>query len=99
MAILAPASSGGVDLRLVGQVRLVKERSEERRMLTEALESARGLRPFIRGTVGTVAQLKARLRAAKFPIPSPLRSPSRLTKRAIEAARKGETFEVSIDEL
>lgn len=95
----APASSCGIDHRLVGRVRLVTARSEDRRVLTEMLESARGLRPFIRGKVGTVAQLKVCLRAAKCPIPSPRRSPSGLTKRAIEAARRGETVEVSIDQL
>jgi hypothetical protein len=98
-SVPAPASSCGVDLRRVGQVRLVTTRSEERRMLTEMLETARGLRPFIRAKGGSVAHVKALLRAAKCPVPSPRRTPSGLTSRAIEAARRGETVEVSIDEL
>lgn len=74
-------------------------RREERRMLTEMLETARGLRPFIPSKVGALARVKAQLRAAKCPVPSPRRIPAGLTKRAIEAARRGETVEVSIDEL
>ena len=74
-------------------------RNEEPRLLKEALETTRGLRPYIRAKVGPVAKVKALLRAAKCPVPSPRRSPAGLTKRAIEAARRGETVEVSIDEL
>jgi hypothetical protein len=63
------------------------------------LETARGLRPYIRARVGSLAKIKALLRAAKCPIPSPRRNPAGITKRAIEAARRGETVEVSLDEL
>lgn len=41
--------SGDDDRRPVGHVKLATARSEERRMLTEMLERARGLRQFIRG--------------------------------------------------
>lgn len=69
------------------------------RSLRERLELCRGLRPFVKRQVGSVARIKAQLRAMKCPIPSPRRTSARLTKLAIEAARRGETVSIDIDEL
>lgn len=73
--------------------------AEERRLLQEMLETARGLRLYIPAKVGTLGRMKARLRAAKCPIPSPRRTSGGLPKRAVEAARRGEAVEVGFDEL
>lgn len=77
----------------------VPKRSVERLILRRMLETARRLRPYTLARVGSLAKIKAQLRAAKCPVPSPRRNPADLTKRAIEAARRGETVEVSLDEL
>jgi len=85
--------------RGAGQLGRVTPKGEECRVLRELLETTRGLRPYLPAKVGALARIKAKLRAAKCPIPCPRREPTELTRRAIEAARRGETVEVSIDEL
>lgn len=85
--------------RGAGQLGRATPKCGECRVLRELLETARGLRPYLPAKVGALAQIKAKLRAAKCPIPCPRREPTELTRRVIEAARRGETVEVSIDEL
>ena len=58
------------------------KKAEECRLLRELLESARDLHAYRRAKVGTLAKIKARLRAARCPISAPWRTHEGLLARS-----------------
>lgn len=70
--------------------------AREKAQLRGALELLRALGAWR----WRVCRLKQRLRTACVPVPRPrIAAAGELTRRAIDAARRGETVEVDIDEL
>lgn len=59
-----------------------RKKAEECRLLRELLETARDLHAYRRAKVGTLAIIKARLRAARCPISAPWRTHEGLLARS-----------------